>query len=175
MLAPFCTSTWLLVTDCKDFARHRRLGVKHSTNISLSICEPESKAVFYIGLVWILQTSCYFRVDCQRAQDVKGTLFCFFYIILFFQSQLSKSSGCRRHTPRSWRSSWTRESTSGSTADVRWPIKTILADSMTDFKTFLFSPFLALMSDTWLFSGGRHSLWFWPLHEPGVGRLDWVH
>ena len=30
-------------------------------------------------------------------------------------------------------------------------------------------------SDTQLLSGGRHSLWFWPLHESGAGRLYWVH
>ena len=81
---------------------------------------------------------------------------------VLFQSSLSSIPRCRRHTPQSSKSSWTRGFTSGSMAGVRF--------ALLENKS--------LIEKTWkqnVISGWRHPLRLWSLHEFGSGRLHWVH
>ena len=82
---------------------------------------------------------------------------------VLFQSSLSSIPRCRRHTPQSSKSSWTRGFTSGSMAGVRFALfeNKSLSENTIVNKTF--------------FSGWRHPLWLWSLHEFGSGRLHRVH
>ena len=81
---------------------------------------------------------------------------------VLFQSSLSSIPRCRRHTPQSSKSSWTRGFTSGSTAGVRFAL---LKNKSLSKKTWKQN----------VISGWRHPLRLWSLHEFGSGRLHRVH